>query len=252
MGKVAKQRSRNNATTKTRNSKRSNVNKPEKDLTENEWSKMSLEVLRLKCQAYNLVTTGRKPDLAHRLHLHFHADEVDEVLHRPPDDVFVENDDERPPPPRDTQNGGNNDNNNNNNHDGDENSDKNNNNGSNNSTQTVPWQETPAELDNLIDARVNNVLQGIVEELQVARAELQSARDAQNLSAKEVLALRSEVRSLKQRQTIPGSRTATATNTNAKNISVSPTTNDRAQTLVSTCTTNNNNNNIIIHISFKK
>ena len=47
---------------------------------------------------------------------------------------------------------------------------------------------------------MNGALTNVIEELQIARAELQAAKDQHELSTQEVLALRSEIRALKQRQ----------------------------------------------------
>ena len=44
------------------------VSKNDVDLTLAEWKKLSTEVLRLKCQDLNLITTGKNAELAQRLY----------------------------------------------------------------------------------------------------------------------------------------------------------------------------------------
>ena len=46
--------------------------KNDADLTLAEWKKVTTEVLRLKCQDLNLITTGKNPELAQRLFDKYH------------------------------------------------------------------------------------------------------------------------------------------------------------------------------------
>ena len=64
------------------NRKGKSKQKEDFELTVAEWKKLSTEVLRLKCQDLNLITTGRSADLAQRLYDRFHPVELN-----PPVDI---------------------------------------------------------------------------------------------------------------------------------------------------------------------
>ena len=55
---------------------------------------MSLEALRLRCQSNNLITTGKKAEIAQRLYDHFHPEELEAILEQTPDEVFDEDRDD--------------------------------------------------------------------------------------------------------------------------------------------------------------
>ena len=155
---------------KDRASKRSRDDDDQKndaDRTESEWKKLSIESLRLKCDANDLISTG-KNDVAQRLYDHFHADELEKVLNQPPDEVFDEG--------------------------GIVNGNAANTNKDTSQDSTLAWQQqtptNPSVIQDLVDSRLNSALEGVLEELSVARSELQAAKEQQNLSSQEVLALR--------------------------------------------------------------
>ena len=134
--------------------------KNDADQTESEWKKMSIESLRLKCDANDLISTGKKHDIAQRLYDHFHADELEEVLNNSPDEVFDEggiiNENTANTKDKDTS-----------------------------QDSTLAWQQqtpnNPSDIQNIVDSRLNSALEGVLEELQVARSELQAAREQHNL-----------------------------------------------------------------------
>ena len=190
---------------KDRASKRSrddNDQKNDADRTESEWKKLSIESLRLKCDANDLISTGKKHDVAQRLYDHFHADELEKVLNQPPDEVFDEGDIVN------------------------KNAANNNTDNVTSQDSTLAWQQqtpnNPSDIQDLVDSRLNSALEGVLEELQVARTELQAAREQQNLSSQEVLALRSEIRALKQRQNNPDNTNRNNGNNNDNNTSTKP------------------------------
>ena len=174
---------------------------------------MSIESLRLKCDANDLLSTGKKHDIAQRLYDHFHADELEDVLNHSPDEVIDEggiiNENTANAKDKDTS-----------------------------QDSTLAWQQQtpsnpsdPSDIQEIVDSRLSSALQGVLEELQVARSELQAAREQQNLSSQEVLALRSEVRALKQqRQINPDNNKTNGKNTIPKHNKQNTTNNTQTNT----------------------
>ena len=82
---------------RTRNSVRNNAEILDGDRTVEDWKKLPMVSLKLKCLASNIVSAGSKDELVQRLHAFHHPppptaedDEVDAVLNDPPDEIFME------------------------------------------------------------------------------------------------------------------------------------------------------------------
>ena len=155
---------------------------PDEQKTVVEWEKCTLEILRLKCQANSLLATGRKAELASRLFDHFHPETLENVLNEIPDEVISEDGEHEPEPVGDGN--------------GNDVIIDNNNNSNSNSTLTIPWPQSndDQELRNYVDARLNDVMQ----ELAATRSELKATRNKQAVVEHENLALRSQLRALKE------------------------------------------------------
>jgi hypothetical protein len=180
-----------------RQQKKVKAKQPKKDvdLRIRDWVKLGAEVLRLRCDARGLMATGKKDDLARRLYEHFHPEEVAEdereALTDNVGDVFEEG---IPRAKKKKAKKGTTDT---------TTSDR------TEEEDTVAYDEDDTMSDPpfptdeeaiaaIVDARVQGALQSVMEELQVARTELQQAREQQTTADEEINALRSELRQKKR------------------------------------------------------
>ena len=194
--------------------------KKDADLRIRDWVKLGAEVLRLRCDARGLMATGKKDDLARRLYEHFHPEEVAEGEREALTDNVGEVFTERTEIPRAKK----------------KKADK----GTTGTTaserteeeDTMPYDEDDTTSDPpfptdeeaiaaIVDARVQGALQSVVEELQVARAELQQAREQQTIADEEINALRSELRQKKRPRHEPDFE-ANRSNTRGNSVSLVP------------------------------
>ena len=197
---------------RTRNSVRNNTEMLDGDRTVEDWKKVPVVSLKLKCLANNIVSVGSKDELVQRLHAFHHPpppptaedDEGEDVLNNPPDEIFMEEPPadnvgeqqqqrEETPPPEERDD--------------------------NNEEDTLPWQEreqgadehreaveeeteapTNEEFDAAVQVAVDKVLheqlQGMVEEVQEARSEREVARQ-------EMVAMREEIARLQKTASQP-------------------------------------------------
>ena len=166
------------------------------------WGKLTLEVLRLKCQANSLITMGKKAELAARLYDHFHPEQIEDILNTEPDDVIVDADANDANGVNDGVNlqenaGGNQEIN-------DDRVPENTRNTAETTDSTVPWADganndddaLDQQLRSYVDSRVNDIL----EELEATKEDLRETRSRQSLVEQENLALRSQIRSLSSKR----------------------------------------------------
>ena len=84
-----------------------------------------------------------------------------------------------------------------------------------------PFPTDEKAIAAIVDARVQSAIQSVVEELQVACAELQQAREQRTVADEEINALRSELRQKKRPRHEPDFK-ANRSNTRGNSVSLNP------------------------------